>query len=174
MKSESANNETGLTYFAQTANGRKVVFDTENSHAITHFSKNPQLRGYVEKIIPTITALEPILRITIDAGEIVGSSDLVETNDADEIIYALRPLRTQYSRFVKNKQSVPTTNITIDLREEASGDYTLYTAFVGSLTPSFPGGNYLPEQSRDFWSCHALVWNSQEVVLGTETKECPW
>ena len=56
----------------------------------------------------------------------------------------MRPLRTQYSRFVKNKQSQPTSWITIDLGKSDKNEYDLYTAFVGKLTPSFPGGNVLP------------------------------
>jgi hypothetical protein len=174
MKFESSGTKEGFVHFATTKNGRRVLFDTERSHAITHFQKSPLLKQHVEKAISTINAQEDIIRITIDAEEIVGTSDLVETKNTDEIVYARRPLRAQYSRFVKNKQPTPTSKITIDLRKQKANDYILYTAFIGSLTPSFPGGDFMAEQSVDFWSKHALVWGSQEVEPGTETTECPW
>ncbi len=86
----------------------------------------------------------------------------------------MRPLRTQYSRFVKNRQSQDTSWITIDLRKSKEGEYFLYTAFIGKLAPSFPGGDFLPEQSNEFWSNHALVWGGQDIVPWSETTECPW
>ncbi len=160
-------------HLTTTKNGFKVYVDMEASHASTHFAHHPKLIDAVIKAITAIDAVENIIRLEMDMGEEIGTTDLVETSDQDEIVYAKRPLRTSYSRFVKNKKSRPTSWITIDIRK--SGDvYNLYTAFVGRLTPSFPGGNYLPEQSRDFWANHALVWGSQEIVAGTETTQCPW
>jgi hypothetical protein len=161
-------------HLGTTKNGFDVYLDRESSHALTHIAKNPKLLEYVKIIIPTLEPIEDVVRFDRDIGEIVGTTDLVETNEEDEIVYALRPLRTQYSRFVKNKTAQPTTWITIDLRRLGEKEYALYTTFIGRLTPSFPGGNFLPEQSREFWSKHALVWGAQEIVPGTETTECPW
>ena len=161
-------------YLGKTKNGFAVYLDTESSHALTHFANHSNLRGLVEKAIPTIDGVMEVVRVERDMGEIIGASDLVETNELDEIVYAKRPLRTGYSRFVKNRESVSTSWITIDLRKSGEKEYSLYTAFIGRLTPSFPGGNYLPEQSREFWSKHALVWGGQEVVPGSETTRCPW
>jgi hypothetical protein len=104
----------------------------------------------------------------------VGTTDLVETTDQDEIVYAMRPRRQVYSRFAKNKTPVPSSWITIVLYKAANDEYSLHTVFVGRNTPSFPGGDYLPEQSRKFWSTHALVWGSQDIVPDTETSVCPW
>ncbi len=157
-----------------TKNNLSTYVDMESSHATTHFVHHPKLIEAVKKIIPTLDIKEDSFREQFDTGEMIGTTDLVETTDRDEIVYAMRPLRQVYSRFVKNKKSVPTSWITIDLRKANETEYYLYTAFVGKLTPSFPGGNYLPEQSNEFWSKHALVWESQDVVPGTETTECPW
>lgn len=145
----------------------------EHSHASTHFAHHPKLIDAVKAVIPTLEVHDPSIRIDREMEGEIGTSDLVETTEQDEIIYAKRPLRTQYSRFVKNKSPRSTKWITIDLRKE--GDiYNLYTAFVGQLTPSFPGGDFLPEQSREFWSNHALVWGFQEVLPETVTTKCPW
>jgi hypothetical protein len=156
-----------------TKNGFEVYVDMETSHAVTHFKKTPKLIEVIKEIIPTLKVEEDMVRVNRDTGVVVGTTSLVETREGDEIVYALRPLRSYYSRFVKDKKSQETTWITIDLRRKG-GVYNLYTAFVGQLTPSFPGGDFLPEQSKEFWLKHALVWGSQEIVPGTETKECPW
>ncbi len=157
-----------------TSDGKVVYVDMETSHAVTHFQSAPKLLEAVKRIIPTLNLEEDMVRIDIDTEEEVGHTDLVATNQDNEIVYALRPRRQQYSRFVKGKQSVPSTWVTLDLRKRGENEYELYTAFVGRLTPSFPGGDYLPEQSQEFWSRHALVWGSQDIVPGSETTVCPW
>jgi len=172
-KIEEKREEKLKNYLAKTKNGFEVYVDMESSHASTHFAHHPKLFEAVKKAVSSIEANEEIIRAEMDMGEEIGTTDLIQTSDQDEIVYAKRPLREQYSRFVKNKSSRPTSWITIDLRKDGN-IYNLYTSFVGRLTPSFPGGNFLSEQSREFWSNHALVWGSQEIVPGTETTECPW
>ncbi len=161
-------------YLGKTKSGHDVYVDTEASHAVTHFAHQPRLLDFVKKALPTIEIMGDQARIEKDMGEEVGTSDLVKTNEGDEIVYALRPLRTHYSRFVKNKKSLPTSWITISLCKSGEQEYILYTAFAGHLTPSFPGGDFLPNESAKFWSTHALVWGSQEIVPGSETSKCPW
>jgi hypothetical protein len=163
-----------LEIIGRTANGQTVMFDTKNAHAITHFQKHPTLKPIVIGALSTLSVTSTIERHEINMGETIGLCDLVATTDTDVIVYAKRPLRHTYSRFVKNRTSEPTPWVTLDVRKQADEDYILYTAFIGRLVPSFPGGNFHPEQSRDFWSCHALVWGSQEIVSGTETTVCPW
>jgi hypothetical protein len=157
-----------------TKNGCDVYVDMENSHASTHFADTPKLLAVVKAILPTVEANEDHMRFDIDTREEVGTTSLIETNESDEIVYALRPNRDRYSRFVRNKTPQKTSWVTIDLKKTDHNAYDLYTAFAGRLTPSFPGGDFLPEQSHDFWSKHALVWGIQDVVPGTETKDCPW
>lgn len=160
-------------FFAKGKNGVDVYLDAETSHALTHFAHSPTLREFAQKLVSETEAGGDVIRLDKDTGETVGMSDLVETEEGDEIVYGLRPLRQTYSRFVKNKTPSPTSWITVDIRRKG-GEYFLHTAFIGRLTPSFPGGEYLPEESREFWSKHALAWGSQEIVPGTETTECPW
>lgn len=161
-------------FLGKTKNGASVYLDFKTSHAVTHFESQPSLRSAVEELIPTIEATADTVRIEHDMGKVIGTTDLIETTDQDEIVYAMRPRRKVYSRFVKNKATTPTSWVTIVLHKNKKGEYILHTAFAGRNTPSFPGGDYLPEQSRDFWSKHALVWGSQEVIPDTETSVCPW
>ena len=168
------NNMSNIELLGYSKDNKALYLDLDSSHALTHFAKYPNLKSLVQEHISAITFDTTIIRCEIDTGKEVGLCDLVATNESDEIIYAKRPLRHTYSRFVKNRNSEPTTWFVLDIRKQRSGDYFLYTAYVGRLTPSFPGGNFLPEQSHEFWSNHALVWGSQEIETGTETTVCPW
>ena len=159
--------------FAKSKNGIEVYLDTERSHALTHFSHNPKLIEATKEVISDLNISGKIISTEKQMTEYAGDTDLVETNEEDEIVYALRPLRSIYSRFVKNKKSVPSKWVTIKIRKEKEM-YILYTAFIGRLTPSFPGGNYLSDQSKVFWACHVLVWGSQEIIPGSKTDKCPW
>lgn len=162
------------TFLGKTKNGKDVFVDLEKSNAATHFKDSPHLQKLVSEALGRIELHGEHIREEVDMGCVIGKAGVVETSENDEIIYALRPHRERYSRFVKNRTSKDTQYITLDLRRDSKDSYDLYTAFVGRLTPSFPGGDYLPEQSVDFWSNHALIWGQQEIVPGTETKECPW
>lgn len=161
-------------YLETTKNGIEIFFDTNSSHAITHFQKNPKLRLHVQGVIKTINITENHTRADFDTGEVLGQTDLVETSETDEVVYALRVGRQTYSRFVKNMSPSPTSRLTLDIRKGEDAVYYLYTAFIGANVPSFPGGDYLPTESKTFWSQHALVWGTQEIVEGTETEICPW
>ncbi len=161
-------------YIGKTKNGFEVYVDRDSSHAVTHFTDTPILLHLVKKFIPEFEMEGERKSVEFDAGEIIGFSDLVETGDTDEIVYALRPHRSLYSRFVKNKKPVPTSVLTIVLIQTEGKICHLYTAYLGPLTPSFPGGDYLPEQSKQFWSKHALAWGTQQIIPGTETNVCPW
>ena len=158
--------------FAKSVNGINIYIDRVNSHALTHFTHSPQLADEVREVIAKLNIKEE-LRIEHDTGKMIGLTDLYETNEGDEIVYAKRVLRDTYSRFVKNKEPQQTSWLTLHIKKQ-DDEYFLYTAFIGRSTPSFPGGDYLPEQSKSFWSTHALVWGTQEVVPATETSVSPW
>lgn len=163
-----------LTYLGVSKNNYKVFVDLESSHAATHFIDSPKLFEVVKESIPLVEILEDKVRVEYDTGIVVGDSDLVEIQSGDEVVYALRLHRDRHSKFVKNRFALPTTWIVMSFVKIKGDTYYLQTAFVGRLTPSFPGGDYLPEQSADFWSKHALAWGNQQIVPDSETKECPW
>jgi hypothetical protein len=157
-----------------TKNNIAVYFDRDSGHAATHLTKHLNLEATVKNYLDKIDATDEIVRCDFDTETNIGKTDLVETDENDDIIYALRAGRSTYSRFCKNKPPQLTSWITIDVRRRPDGNYSLYTAFIGRQTPSFPGGDIMAEQSVQFWARHALAWGSQEIVLGTETLVCPW
>jgi hypothetical protein len=165
---------SALAKIGKSKNGCEVFVDLETSHAATHFQDSPLLFDAVKKTLPLIELDGEKIRIEIDTGEVVGVSDLVETHPGDEIVYAMRPHRDRYSRFVKNRLAEETSWIVLSLERLNQEQFKLYTAFAGRLTPSFPGGDFMPEHSNEFWSKHALVWGNQDVIPGSETNSCPW
>lgn len=165
---------SALTKIGKSKNGYEVFVDLETSHAATHFQDSPLLFNAVKKTLPLIELDEEKIRIEIDTGEVVGMSDLVETYPGEEIVYAMRPYRDRYSRFVKNRLAEETSWVVLSFERLDYEQYKLHTAFIGRLTPSFPGGDFMPEMSKEFWSKHALVWGNQEVIPESETVVCPW
>lgn len=161
-------------FIGKTKNGFDVYVDLEASHAATHFKDDPQLLSLVKEALPELEPKGDYWRHERHMGRIVGNTDLVETGESDEIVYAKRPLRDVYTRFVKNKTSSPSEWITVELRKIDERSLELFTTWIGRLVPSFPGGKFETAESKPFWSKHALVWGKQDIVSGTETIECPW
>lgn len=146
----------------------------ESSHATTHFKETPQLFELVREVIPLLSLDGEYLKIEHDMGRIVGEMDLVEIQEGEDIVYALRPLRDTYIPFVKHREPTPTSYISLHLRSVEHNEYDLHTAYVGRITPSIPEDATADMTSKEFWNTHALVWERQEIVPGTETTVCPW
>src|SRR5258708_5933868 len=111
----------------ESANGCKVFIETENSHASTHLEDTPGLLDLVKEAVPKVTLVKQEERIEYDMGRIVGTRDLIETKEGDEIFYAKRPHRDRYSRFVKNKKPVPTSSLVLRFVKTSENEYQLYT-----------------------------------------------
>ena len=72
------------------ANGMKIVFDPINSHTATHFKDAPQLKNLVSELLSSMHLEGELIAKDVDMGRIVGNSDVVEVNNDDEIVYAMR------------------------------------------------------------------------------------
>ncbi len=157
-----------------TKNGCDVYVDTESSHAATHLADTPELFELVKETLPHSEPTGDYCVLEEDMGRVVGTSDRVETEEGDEVVYAMRPNRDNYTRFVKNKQPEPTRFVTFHFKKNGEQEYELFSAYVGPIAPPFPGSIHENGESRPFWEKHALVWGRQEVIPGTETSVCPW
>lgn len=154
-------------------NNQKVWYDSDTSHATNHFSATPNLKEYAIEAIKNTDLIDDDIYIQYDMSRIVGKSELVETADDDQIIYAKRVGRSIYTRFVKNREPIPMNLISIILSKVSDG-YDLFSTWVGPKVPQFPGDERETPDSKEFWSKHALIWGNQPIVSGTETTECPW
>lgn len=168
-----------LELFIETKNGFKLFYDLEHSHLATHLKDTPQLKDLLVECFDHIVNLKIKAKdtrfcITYDFGRVIGKSDLVEIKKGDEIVYARRTNRDTYAVFAKNRQPVDVTFITAVFNRVSDEVYELYSAWVGDVTPAFPGDKNEDFDSRDFWSKHALAWGNQEIQSGTETTQAPW
>lgn len=114
--------------------------------------------------------------VQVDFDQVVGETVCIVTNDEDEIVFAQRPRRFGLSRFVKNRAPEPCSSVCVILKraEDRLNTYVLITAFIGVCPQPEPWDRNADEKSLEFWSSHALVWGSEEVITGTETTERPW
>ena len=159
---------TGNSLLGTLGSGEKV-FDRIHSHA--HKISQELLAEALAKIIANG---EEFLACEVDFGRTVGESVCVATKLDDEIVYAQRIRRCGLTRFVKNRQAEPTKHAVIILKKRNEGGYLLITAFVGRKSEHEPWDKNAGEKSLEFWKHNALIWGSEPVVSGTETKECPW
>lgn len=118
----------------------------------------------------------PFILEVVDFGHHIGESICVPTGPSDEIVFAKRPNRFGFSRFVKNREPEPCSTLVVILKtaDGEKGSYVLVTAFIGGKPEPEPWDRNATPASREFWTSHALVWGSEQVVVGTETTRCPW
>lgn len=164
-------------FLCKSANGKRVVFDPIHSHASTHFHDAPGLQEEVIKLISSIELDGDLVARDYDVGRIVGSSDVVEVDETDDLLYAMRRLREDqgYVLFTKSRSSEPSTKISLHLVKLDDNTYNLYSAWVGEYeSPPFPQMSIATAESIPFWSKHAFVWGSQETIPGSERNDCPW
>lgn len=116
----------------------------------------------------------PRVKRVVDLGRVVGESSLVPTGLSDEIVFAQRPNRDGLTRFAKNRSPRPCSSLTVVVRKEEAGYYTLLTAFVGDRSELEPWHPDADETAREFWRQYALVWGREPIIEGTETSVSPY
>lgn len=172
MRTEHSAEQERLTV---SKNERTIWYDPRDSHVATHFEDTPQLKGLVQEVLSRTVLVGESINFERDLGKIVGLSDLVATDETDQIFYAKRQNRDSYTVFTKSRRPEPSSLVTVTLWELPDMSYELVTAFIGTcLFPPFPDNPLATPQSKPFWSTHALAWGRQKIQPGTETTECPW
>lgn len=166
-----------LEQLCQSANGKQIVFDPINSHVATHFNDEPYLRDLVIDVLSKEELTEPVIAKDVNTGRIIGNNDLVEVDDSDILVYAIRKNREDqgYVPFTKSRTSQPSTLLSIYLVKKDNTTYELSSAWIGEFEmPPFPEMDNATRESMPFWSKHAFVWGSREIIPGTEISSCPW
>lgn len=158
-------------------NGKRIVYDPVDSHTATHFNDAPTLRAIAEQLLSSMSLKDDLIAKDIDMGKVVGNSDVVEVDEKDEIIYAMRRNREDqgYVPFTKSQSTQPSTKISIYLVKKDSDTYELSSIWIGEYeSPMFPQMSNATADSVPYWKKHAFVWGSQEVIPGSILEECPW
>jgi hypothetical protein len=166
-----------LDYLCQSANGMQVVYDALNSHTATHFKDNPNLKDLVIELLSGKVIVGDLVAEHVDMGRIIGTSSVVEVQNDDEIVYAMRLQREDqgYVPFVKNRQSEASSLISIYLVRINENTYELSSSWIGEFnSPDFPQMINAGSDSVPYWKKHAFVWGSQGIIPGSERTDCPW
>ena len=112
----------------------------------------------------------------VDFGRQIGETICVATGPGDEIVYAQRPKRFGLTRFVKNRKPEPCSSVVVILKAmgRQTGTHVLITAYIGRKAEPEPWDRNATASAYEFWNSHALVWDCEEILPGTETDICPW
>lgn len=150
--------------FGVLGSGEKV-YDRPKSHLTGDQNLNNYLHIALEKIV---SKGRDFIIETVKFEDEIGQTICVEASSSDEIVYAQRPGRMGLTRFVKNREAVNTSEISMVLKKVPDG-WIIITAFFGSKPEKEPWDPLADSKSIKFWETHALVWGSADVVPGTET-----
>jgi hypothetical protein len=160
-------------FVCKTRSGKSVYIDHEATKVGLHLTEAPQLLQLVKEVLTIRDVEGENVALEVDLGRIVGETSLIETTDDDEIVYARRLQRDKYTRFVKNKELMPTSWVTVILHKVDDG-YNLWSAWCGKLVPTSPGGEDEMPKSQGYWRNHALVYDADIIQADTVTEVCPW
>jgi len=112
--------------------------------------------------------------LAVDMERIVGKSTCVETTYKDEIVYATRQGRKTITRFVKNREAIDCSFITVVIAMRPRVEsFKLVSAWIGHPAPKEPSDPSITSvkelvESEKFWNHHALIYGSQELAKGTK------
>ncbi len=166
-----------LEPICKSANSKSVMYNPVNSHTARHFKDAPRLKGLIEELLSQMVLKGDLIAKDVDMGRMIGNSDVVEIDESDEIIYAMRKSREDqgYVPFTKSRNPQPSQFISIYLVRKDSNTYELSSAWIGEYeSPAFPQMNNASADSIPYWEKHAFAWGSQEIIPGTEITNCPW
>lgn len=161
----------------ESANGKSIIYDPVNSHTATHFHDAPELRKLVIEYLITSALDGELIAKDVDMGRTIGNSDVVATDKSYEIIYAMRKNREDqgYVPFTKTRHTEPCSLLSVYIVCKDENTYELLSAWIGNYeSPMFPQMDNATEASIPYWSSHAFIWGSLEIIAGTERNDCPW
>jgi len=139
-----------------------------------NIGRNPHLLSLVTEALESLELTRTTIEIEYDMGRRVGYSEVVATKENDTVFYARQSKTSGFTRFVKNRQAIATQHITICLKRDDEGDYEMENVWIGELFPAAPGEANETPSSKDFWTCHAVVFNGQSLISTSLTKTCPY
>jgi hypothetical protein len=144
-----------------------IVIDDCRSHV------HDDVRKHLPKVIKQISCDgRAYFYEKIQLPNIIGMSACVPITWEDEIVYAKRVGREKYSKFVKNKNLVPTQYVSIFLMKKQEV-YIIRSCYYGEFVADTDFYDF-DDDRQSFWNDHALVFGSEPIDKSTLTNTCPW
>jgi hypothetical protein len=156
------------------ANNKRVYANLMSKPLSENVSNNPHLLRFAEEAVAAARLAGEIVQFEHVIDHDIGRSELIETNETDIIFYARQTKTSGYTRFVKNRQSLPTDRITVSLLRDSDGEYEITGIWIGTIFPAAPDHATATDQSADFWSTHAIVYSGQPIISNSLTKSWPY
>lgn len=141
---------------------------------INYYHIHVDIDQFLPEIIDQFNNLGDFEIIISEFPKIIGQSICVETNEKDDIIYAIRKGRQGYTRFVKNRTPVDTNKLTVILKKVAVDQYIIISTFFGVEVGPEPWDDRATEKDIQFWSNHALIYGYEETQPNTEIVNNPY
>jgi hypothetical protein len=169
-----------LKFIGKSHNGVSVAYEPIYSHAATHFEDTPQLEKLVAEVIKDLNLTGESVTKHFDMGRIIGTCDVVDVDESDEIVYGQRKNRASDGLvpFTKSRKGSPCQYVAVQLLPQSKDLYILASAWIGTFDPKedqpFPNSPDATSESISYWDTHAFVYGSQEIVPGTQTPIRPW
>ena len=155
-------------------NGIRIHVQLIGSHAGENIARQPQLLSLAKEMLAKTTLQGAEIRLEYDMKRPIGYNFVVETSDQDTIFYGRLLKDALYTRFVKKGKPQPTRYIAATLLRNDDNSYELSDIRIGRLAPARPGSAHQTAESKQYWSNHALILDSQPLQLNTLTKICPY
>jgi len=159
---------------ATTVNNKEIYAYLTQGDLGANVARNPHLLALVKEVVTPLNLVLPAVTIEQDMGRSIGYSDKLETTEKDAIFYARQAQAAGYTRFVKHRKTDQTSFLTLKLQVDDDGSYELRDAWIGRLYPPMPNTELSTEQSKSYWSNHAVAYNGQPLLASTVTKDCPY
>lgn len=139
---------------------------------------NNHLHSGIDEILQEITGQiecngRSFIQEEIKFDREVGKCILVEVDESDEIVYAIRKGRSGHTKFVIGREPELCKSVAIILKKIESG-YIIVTSFIGRLSVPEPWDEKATAKSLEFWKSHALIYGHEEIIDESVTKICPW
>ena len=115
---------------------------------------------------------QEIVEIEYEFNEVIGQSLCVEVSENDTIVYAIRKGRNKHTKFVLNRNAENCKSVFAVFKKTELG-YLILTIFIGKKAGREPWDNFATLEDKKFWSNHALIFDSNEIIQNTITKTCP-
>lgn len=129
---------------------------------------------YLSKIIDRIGELNgEFFTKEFEFPEIIGKTIYVQTDDDDQIVYAIRNGKSGHTRFVLNREPIDCRHITVVLKKTET-HFVIISIFIGQAAPYEPYDLRSTPNDLEFWNNHALIYGTEDILAGSETTNCPW
>lgn len=159
---------------AHSTEGSEVYVNLISSSAGHYLSRQPYVISLVKEVLSSRSLTDARVTIEHDMGRVIGTTDIIETNEKDAIFYAQPNKKSVFSRYARNRSPSPSRTLTIILVQDEAGNYELSETWIGPYSPPFPGDVNETAKSKAYWETHALAQDTESVQSKTITKICPY